>query len=352
MGAQLELTAGDPVEPQRFPVARRTTMLVDHARGGRLLGVEIWYPAVDGDAASAQERTAYELLPGVAFRSAGAQHGSPVRPGSWPLVVFSHGRTGVRIAYSLACEALAARGAIVVSADHPGDALVDWLLGTNTDDDTNELNRIADAHLVLDAVLGASEHIDSDVATAIDRSRVALAGHSYGAYTAFATAAGARGHDAHESIRAIIGFQPYTRTMSDELLGALSVPALLVVAENDTTTPASTDVDRPWALLGATGAPVWRLDLAGASHQAISDISLYAELVAHVPGLPDIVRDYLASQLPPDDAEPVRHWRDRIRVQVAIAWSFLESVWGADAPAARAEAERVGSEPDLTLVVR
>ena len=345
----IELTAGEPVEAQRYPVSRRTTMLVDHARGGRLLGVEIWCPTIT----ESPERTSYELFPGVAFQSAGSQHGAAVRPGPWPLVLFSHGRTGVRIAYSLACEALAARGAIVVSADHPGDALVDWLLGTHTDDATNESNRIADAHLVLEAVLTGSEHVDSDIAVAIDRERIAIAGHSYGAYTALATASGDRGVAAHPAVSAVIGFQPYTRTMSDELLRRLDVPALLVVASEDTTTPPDTNADRPWEIIGrdaTVAAPLWRLDLAGASHQAISDISLYAEMVDHVPGLPDIVRTYLASQLPPPDDTPSRHWRDRIRVQVSAAWSFLEAVWGS-APQGAAPAD-LAAETDLRFKFR
>jgi len=347
--APMELTADDPVEAQRFPVSRRSTMLVDHSRGGRLLGVEIWYPTV----AVSPERTSYELFPGVAFRSAGAQHGAAVRPGPWPLVLFSHGRTGVRIAYSLACEALAARGAIVVSADHPGDALVDWLLGTHTDDATNESNRIADAHLVLAAVLTGGEHIDSDIAVAIDPGRVAIAGHSYGAYTAMATASGDRGVASHPAVGAVIGFQPYTRTMSDDLLRRLGVPTLLVVASDDTTTPPATDADRPWEIIGRdvdVASPVWRLDLAGAGHQAISDISLYAEMVDHVPGIPAIVRTYLASQLPPADAAPSRHWRDRIRVQVAGAWSFLEAVWVGGS--ANGELVDLAAEADVTVQFR
>ena len=182
MGEALELTAGAPLEAQRYPVGRRSTLVIDPQRSGRMLGVEMWYPA----AAAGEALTTYELFPGASFQSAGAQHEVVARSGQYPLIVFSHGRTGMRFAYAMICEAFAARGAVVVSSDHPGDSLFDWLLGTNTDDRTNEINRVADAHLILDTFLALpGDLVPVDVANAIDHTKVALAGHSYGAFTAF-----------------------------------------------------------------------------------------------------------------------------------------------------------------------
>ena len=120
------LSAGEPIETPRHAVGRRVTLLADPARDAKLLGVDIWYPA----AAHTSERSEYELLPGVTFRAAAAQPDVAPAAGRFPLVVFSHGRTGMRFAYSLLCEALAARGAVVVSADHAGDTLADFLMGT------------------------------------------------------------------------------------------------------------------------------------------------------------------------------------------------------------------------------
>ena len=140
-----------------------------------------------------------------------------------------------RFAYSLLSEALAARGAIVVSADHPGDALADWLLGTNVDDRTNEINRVGDAGFLLDSLLAGprtTSALPPELLAAIDSGRVVVVGHSYGAYTALATAAGVRGVDPDHRVGAVIGLQAYTRTMSDGALGRVHVPALLVIAES------------------------------------------------------------------------------------------------------------------------
>ena len=337
------LTAGSPLEAPHFAVGRRTIGLVDSPRDDRRLAVDLWYPAVPSDA----EPSIYEVFPGVAFAGAAAQHDAPALQGQFPLILLSHGRTGMRISYSLVCEALAARGAIVASAEHPGDTLFDWLTGTHSNDRTNEVNRVADANLVLDSLLDGHPAVPGELVAAIDGDRVALAGHSYGAYTAFAVAAGSRGVAPHPAVKAIVGFQPYTRSMSDELFARIALPALLVVSEDDQVTPASVDADRPWAML--RGSPSWRLDLAGAGHQAISDIALYAELAEHVEVLPDIVRDYLRSTAAGSQMAHGRGWREVEQLQVAAAWAFLQVALDIDASAGRAAGDALAAMPGLTL---
>jgi len=337
------LTAGPPLEAPHYPVGRRTMALIDPARDGRTLAVDVWYPTVPSDA----EPSIYEVFPGVAFAGAAAQHDSPALHGRFPLVLLSHGRTGMRISYSLVCEALAGRGAVVVSPEHPGDTLFDWLTGTQSDDRTNEVNRVADANLVLNALLADDPCVPADVSSAIDRDRVAVAGHSYGAYTAFAVAAGSRGVAPHPAVRAIVGLQSYTRSMSDALFARINLPALLIVSEHDQVTPAAIDADRPWALLA--GEPTWRLDLAGAGHQAISDIALYAELADHVADLPDLVREYLRFTAAGSHEAYGRGWREVEQLQVATAWAFLQVALDIDVAAGRAAADTLADLPGLTL---
>ena len=321
-------------------------MVADPQRDGRLLGVDVWYPAAESDG----PRSEYELFPAVSFLAAAAQHEPRVASGQFPLILFSHGRTGMRFAYSLLCEALAARGAIVVSADHPGDSLTDWLLGSHVDDRTNEMNRVGDAHALLAELQPGGTVLPADLIDAIDHNRVALAGHSYGAYTALATSAGARGVPAHDRVRAVVGLQPYTRTMSDGALGRVTVPALLVVSEQDTTTPASTDADRPWALL--RGRPTWRVDLAGAGHQSASDMGLYSESARKLPGLPQMALDYLEASAADSVGPGLRPWRELLATQVGVVWAFLQVTLDLDIVAGIAEARRLGSEPGVTLRVR
>ncbi|HTD51032.1 MAG TPA: hypothetical protein VK771_10555, partial [Acidimicrobiia bacterium] len=126
------LVAGPPLEPARRAVGRTSSVLVDASRSDRVVPVDAWYPAA---VTSAGERSWYELLPGVGFTAAAA-HEAPVATGPHPLVLWSHGRSGTRCSYALLCEAIAARGFVVVAPEHGGDSLADWLLGTFVDDDT------------------------------------------------------------------------------------------------------------------------------------------------------------------------------------------------------------------------
>jgi predicted dienelactone hydrolase len=313
-------SAGDPIETPRHPVGRRVALLADPARDAKVLGVDVWYPA----GADTGKRSEYELLPGVTFHAAAAQPDVAPAAGRFPLVVFSHGRTGMRFAYSLLCEALAARGAVVVAADHSGDTLADFLFGTFVDDRTNEMGRVADAHALIAAATGTAPGLPGDLVDAVDPERVAIVGHSYGAYTGLATAAGARGVDPHPLVRAVVGLQPYTRVFSDNALGRVRVPTMLAVSMDDRTTPPDTDADRPWAII--PGRPSWRLDLPGAGHQASSDIGLYSELVEHVPDLPDVVRMYLAATAADAVGGGLRPWRTLLREQVVGVWAFLTEV--------------------------
>jgi predicted dienelactone hydrolase len=313
-------SAGEPIETPRHPVGRRVALLADPARDAKVLGVDVWYPA----GADTGKRSEYELLPGVTFHAAAAQPDVAPAAGRFPLVVFSHGRTGMRFAYSLLCEALAARGAVVVAADHSGDTLADFLFGTFVDDRTNEMGRVADAHALIAAATGTAPGLPGDLVDAVDPERVAIVGHSYGAYTGLATAAGARGVDPHPLVRAVVGLQPYTRVFSDNALGRVRVPTMLAVSMDDRTTPPDTDADRPWAII--PGRPSWRLDLPGAGHQASSDIGLYSELVEHVPDLPDVVRMYLAATAADAVGGGLRPWRTLLREQVVGVWAFLTEV--------------------------
>jgi predicted dienelactone hydrolase len=253
----------------------------------------------------------------------------------------------MRFSNSLLCESLAARGAIVVSADHPGDALADWLLGTFVDNRTNELGRVADANLLLDALLTGHPSFEPDITSAIDRNRVAMAGHSYGVYTALATVAGRRGVAPHPAVKAVVSFQGYTRTLSDAALARVTVPTLLMVGDHDHSTPASTDADRPWQLL--TGAPTWRADVAGAGHQASSDIGLYAELVDHVPNLPEVVKAYFAETVVDAVGSELRPWRELLIEQIGNTWAFLAEVFDLDDADAPAELERIIASGGLRL---
>src|SRR3954470_17544583 len=171
--AEHVLRAGAPLEPPTFAVGHASALLVDAGRADRVIGVDCWYPAEAG----AQAPATYAVIPGVGFTASGRSDARAVS-GPRPLVVFSHGRSGLRTSYVMLCEGLAARGFVVAALDHPGDTLLDWMTGTAVDDATNEVQRVADVLFVIDALLDDPSHLPP--LASVDATQVAVVGHSYG----------------------------------------------------------------------------------------------------------------------------------------------------------------------------
>ena len=240
------------------------------------------------------------------------------------------------------CEGLAARGYVVVAPDHPGDTLADWLLGTAVDDATNEAQRVDDVRVVLSAVLQAGVGLATEVQA--DAARVALAGHSYGAYTAFAFA-GAEPNDPR--VGAVAGLQSFTRTLPPSVLAGVKAPALLIAGAYDATCPPVTDTGPAFAALGSTDAR--RVDIEHAGHQACSDVGLYLELEPQVGALPDIVVDFLHSLADQVTGSAGGPWRPTVGLHTRILGAWLDEIFDRDAARARHELADIGQMPGVTL---
>ena len=304
-------------------VGHVTVSLQDEARGGRSLMVEAWYPTDVRDGTA----TRYELLPGVGFHSPMASEALPPSTGQHPLVVWSHGRTGLRHIYTKLCEGLASNGYVVVSSDHPGDTLFDWLTGAHVDDITNERQRLGDVRFLIDSTLaGLIEPISS---THVDDAAIFVAGHSYGGLTALISHTGIHGLQGDPRIRAIAGAQAYTRTLSKDVVDCISVPTLLLVGTGDTTTPPSTDADPIWSRINPRDKRHLRIDLPQGGHQACSDFSYYMEVLPTIADVPQLVVDYLesiAAESPPGFRET---WRATLDTQITAISDFFRHARGA-----------------------
>ncbi len=305
-------------------VGHATISLTDDSRDVRTLTTEVWYPASDSIAASSGVPTRYELLPGVGFDSPTAIEGANPASGRHPVVVWSHGRTGLRHIYTKMCEGLATNGFVVVSADHAGDTLFDWLTGANVDDETNERQRLGDVSVLIDAVFDG--RLGAALASVVDPQRVFVAGHSYGGLTAIVSTTGVHGLPGDPRVRAVAGVQAYTRTLPGDLIDAINVPTMLVVGMCDLTTPPSTDADPIWARLSSLANQHQRVDLPDGGHQACSDFSYYMEVLPTIPDVPQIVVDYLqsiAAESPPGFAST---WRTTLEAQISAISGFFAAV--------------------------
>ena len=174
-------------------------------------------------------------------------------------------------------------------------------------------------------------------------SRVAVAGHSYGAFTAFALA-GAEPGDPR--VRAVAGLQSLTRTLPASVLRRVEVPTLMVVGARDQTTPPDTDADRVFAVIG--GKDARRVDIEEAGHQACSDVGLYLELAPRVAGLPDIVADFVTSMAADVTGRAGDPWRPTVGLHLRLLGAWLDEILERDPESARRELDAVAELPGVS----
>lgn len=240
--ATIPLPGGpSPAEPGDHAVGRRTITLVDEARDGRELTVDIWYPADEG-AAAAAPLSVYSFIPGVEFTAELAAADVPVDDGGpFPFVVYSHGSGGQRFVASDNAELLASHGFVVAAPDHTGNTAFDAFLGTEAPDEQIAADRPADTAFVITELLAESAATDTPLAGAIDPERIGIYGHSFGGYTALTAVSGVGDVPPDDRIVAVVGQAPATRGITDAELEAVDVPTLLLSGTADETTPIATN---------------------------------------------------------------------------------------------------------------
>ncbi|MDB4976900.1 MAG: Alpha/beta hydrolase family protein [Myxococcaceae bacterium] len=193
----------DPFSRGPYPVGVRSAALHDASRGGRQVELELWYPAAQvhtGQDISPQTQDRYSVFGSVrvtqeAVRDAAADQ--LARKQDFPLIVFSHGMAGHRRQSTFFCTQLASHGYVVVAPDHGGNTIAD-LIGLamrvrsqELPSDLEELvagyvfDRPRDVELILDAAEAGALALPLP----IDGARVAVAGHSFGGFTALVCAA-------------------------------------------------------------------------------------------------------------------------------------------------------------------
>jgi dienelactone hydrolase len=162
-----------------------------------------------------------------------------------PLVVFSHGIGGSREGYTYIGKFLAANGMAVLHLQHAGSDRNLWFGNPLTmvsrlqsaAKESEAIDRAKDVSFALDQVLA-----DPALAQRIDPSRIAAAGHSYGANTTLLVS-GARVQregraleftDGRIKASVIISAPPfYGEGSPQSILGAISIPTLHITATGD-----------------------------------------------------------------------------------------------------------------------
>lgn len=178
-------------------------------RADRPLEGFVWYPTVEqNDVTIHHENPVWQGIDAI-------EDAEPVQ-GKYPLVVLSHGMFGNAMNQSWLAAKLSQQGYIVAAIHHPGTST--WMRDA---DQRRELwERPRDISRVIDYLTQTSDFIEQ-----IDQTRIYMAGHSLGGFTAVALAGGR--YDA-------VGLSETCSTLDDDLVCGIF----------DSWDIAKTDVDR------------------------------------------------------------------------------------------------------------
>ena len=312
-----------------YPVGVRTLEFVDESRvtpgrtEPRKLVVEVWYPAVE--ATRDQPPHSYglydevsqgvrELYPDIDPEDLGVVSTTAVKDAvqrddgdTYPLVVFSHGKGGVRQQSTYYTATLASHGYVVISPDHEGDTINDLLLEGDVDINTT-VDSFVDRPLDVAFLITQMEQLpESEPLKAImDVETIGVTGHSFGALTSFRIA----GLDSR--VDAIVAQTPVSLTLVEIDLGIrvedFGIPYMIQAAGLDDTLPAETHSD---PLFDAMVPPRFYLTLETAGHFTYSDLCVL-DIVAIDEALGDdvnisnVLGDGCGTQnIPTADAFPV-----------------------------------------------
>ena len=266
-----------PDEFGPFAVGHDRFTLVDESRGGRTLDTEVWYPA---EPRAEDPLAAYDLMFGFVLPSTIAFEDAPAgQPAFAPLIVFSHGSGGSSWQSIYLMEALASHGFVVVAPNHTGNTVADQIAGTSVPLLDAAFDRPRDVSFVIDQMLARSADPQDPLHLRIRPWHVGVAGHSFGGYTALASAGGfgLLGIEPDPRVVAIAAIAPAASFFSDDDLAAIDVPLFLLSGTRDTTTPIDPNTIRPWTLV--EGPPVYRADIEGATHTAFAEVCRFGALL-------------------------------------------------------------------------
>ena len=205
----------------------------------------------------------------------------PTRPGSYPLIVFSHGFGATRGTYVGLSSHWASQGYVVIKPAHSdsgklqtGAAEKAWRDQTPAD----WRNRVRDITAVLDGLDKIEENYP-ELKGKIDRAKIGVGGHSYGAFTAMLLG-GARTYPgavsyADPRVKAVVAMSPQgpseTFGLTTDSFKDMSVPTLFMTGTLDRgLADDETPEWRRQAFDLAPGGDKWLVVFEGVRHSSFT----------------------------------------------------------------------------------
>jgi len=251
------------------PVGVTTTQL---AAGNQ---VEIWYPAVEGTTGT----ESYDVrdfvpdairalltadVPAVYEYEAGRD--AEAAAGPFPVVLFSHGYSGMRLQSTFLTAHLASWGMVVVSADHWSRDLF-HVLSAPVGDRASSIAELSEA---LDLVIAANTTAGGPFEGRIDDSRVVAVGHSAGGGTIVGAALADDRIDGYVSLASGVGVGGNTTTTAP--LQLPTQPSFFIAGALDGVISAETGTRASYELVPAPSR-LWIID--GVGHNGFDDFCTF-----------------------------------------------------------------------------
>lgn len=243
--------------------------------------VEVWYPAVEGTTgretydvrdyvpAAIREMLTADIPAGTTYA---AGRDVDVAEGAFPVVLFSHGFTGIRVQSTFLTASLASWGMIVVSPEHPSRDLTN-VLGLSASGDRND--SVDDLLQSLDLITAAGTDATSPFNGHVDATRVAAVGHSAGGGTVLGAAADER-IDGYVSLASGVlrGRSADGSRTTTIAVDMPDKPSLFVAGSLDGIVSAD-EVTRPAYEVAPSPSTLWVID--GVGHNGFDDFCTFGD---------------------------------------------------------------------------
>lgn len=290
----------------------------------------------------------------------------PTRPGPYPLILFSHGFGARRDLYVGLSAHWASQGYVVLRVAHADSGRLqqsnaDQAFRDQTPADWR--NRVRDIVAVLDG-LDRIEESYPELKGKVDRDKISVAGHSYGAFTALLlggvrTFPGGTSY-ADPRIKAVVAMSPQGEStrfgLTAESFATLRVPTLFMTGSNDTgLDETETAAWRRQAFELSPAGDKWLVVLEGANNTSFT--GRMSQTVEGAPQVdaPIINSDPTGRMQPQQERRPARESNAGLRIRgqfqnvKAIVLAFLDTYLRNDAEG-RTALEGAGNRGGIELV--
>jgi dienelactone hydrolase len=309
-----------PLPSGGLPIGTFSVELVDTQReeiygptpgGPRRFMAQVWYPSVAVEGATPAPWTAdWDVVAPAAARRMGfpswfldhtryttshTNQQTPVAPGTYPVIIYSHGWGGFRSVAVNQLEALASKGYIVIAPDHTyGSVATRFEDGVIAELDSSALPTVeevgeedhaeaaatliatyaADLTSIMDELEDGQLGAFASLAASVDLERLGVYGHSAGGGAALSVCLD------DERCAAVLGLDPWVEHLPDRVLRQTPTRPTLLMRSDEWRDSRNEAVLR--GLAGRAEAVTYWVDVEGSGHYDFVALPLFSPVASQL----------------------------------------------------------------------